>query len=166
MSNATAVRVFVPGLPQGKGRARTRVIHGKAGQAFATHYTPAKTRTYEGIIATAGTTAMNGLPPLDGGLVLEFRAVMPVPASWPEWKRAAALRGEIVPTTKPDLDNIEKALKDGFNGVVWKDDCQVVDVIKGKRYGEMLGITAVVTVYPAQAAQTAKKALLPMRAAA
>lgn len=160
------VRVFVPGLPQGKGRARTRVIAGKDGRAFATHYTPAKTRTYEGIIATAGSAAMNGAPLLAGALALEFVAVMQVPQSWPEWKRAAALRGEIAPTTKPDLDNIEKALKDGFNGVIWHDDCQVVGVSKAKKYGDVPGIAAVVSRHPAQAAQDAKKALLPLRAAA
>lgn len=158
----TPLRVFVPGLPQGKGRARTRVIVGKSGKAFAAHYTPEKTRTYEGVIATAGAAALNGAPLLAGPLHLEFTAVVLVPQSWPNWKREAALRGEVLPTTKPDLDNIEKALLDGFNTVIWTDDVQVVRVVKGKAYGATPGITCVVTAVPGQAAQTARKAATRM----
>ncbi len=42
-------------------------------------------------------------------------------------KRAvAAERGEIRPTTKPDLDNYLKAIKDALKGICWRDDSQVV----------------------------------------
>jgi Holliday junction resolvase RusA-like endonuclease len=152
----TPIRVFIPGVPQGKGRARTRVVHAN-GRAFAAHYTPAKTRTYEGVIATAGSTAMNGAPPMTCPVRLEIVAVVPVPASWPNWKRAAALRGDVLPTTKPDMDNVEKALLDGFNEVIWKDDVQVVRCVKEKRYGELPGVTVHVTPLEAQAAQEARK---------
>lgn len=151
------LRVFVPGLPQGKGRPRLRIVKGKGGQHFASAYTPAKTRTYEGIIATAGAAAMNGAAPMTGPLTLEFIAVLPVPQSWPNWKREAALRGEVLPTTKPDIDNLEKALLDGFNEIVWKDDVQVVRVVKDKRYGEVPGITVTVSARGGQAAQDARK---------
>lgn len=39
-----------------------------------------------------------------------------------------------MPTTKPDLDNLEKNIKDALNGVAWHDDAQVCDVTKKKRY--------------------------------
>lgn len=155
-----AVSIYVPGLPQGKGRARSRVVHAK-GRTFASHYTPAKTRTYEGVIATAASAAMNGRPPMVGPVLLNFVAVVPPPASWPAWKQAAALAGHVSPTTKPDLDNIEKALLDGFNAVVWRDDVQVVAVAKSKGYGQTPGIRAVVSPHPSQAAQDAKRALVP-----
>lgn len=152
------VKIFIPGVPQAKARPRLRIVKGKGGQAFASAYTPAKTRTYEGIIATAGAAAMNGLPPLSGPLRLEFTAILPVPASWPAWKRAAALRCEVYPTTKPDLDNVFKSLGDGLNAVAWKDDVQVVEVVARKYYGEIPGITATVLQLDGQAAQTARKA--------
>lgn len=151
-----SIGVFVPGLPQGKGRPRMRVIR-KGAHAFASAYTPAKTRTYEGIIATAGAAAMNGRAPLTVPVLLHFTAIVPVPQSWPAWKQEAALRGDVMPTTKPDMDNIEKALLDGFNEVVWKDDVQVVDVTKAKRYGQVPGITVTVTPHAAQSAQEARR---------
>lgn len=154
----TPVRVFIPGLPQGKGRPRLRVVTGKDGQAFASAYTPAKTRIYEGIIATAGSAAMNGAPPLQGPLMLAFVARLPVPQSWPSWKREAALLDSVLPTTKPDLDNLAKALLDGLNEVVWRDDVQVVEVRARKVYSETPGIDLEVTPLEAQAAQTARKA--------
>lgn len=152
----TALKVFIPGLPQGKGRARSRVVHA-GGRAFATHYTPAKTRAYEGVIAHAGAAAMNGAAPMTCPVLLHFVAILPVPQSWPAWKREAALAGGVMPTTKPDMDNVEKALLDGFNEVIWKDDVQVVDCTKSKRYGEVPGISVTITRHVAQSAQDARK---------
>ena len=65
---------------------------------------------------------------------------MSVPASWSKRKQAMALAGTVYPTSKPDIDNVEKILFDGLNGIVWKDDVQVVDVVKRKRYGATPGV--------------------------
>lgn len=43
----------------------------------------------------------------------------------------------LLPVTKPDLDNAEKAIKDAMNSIVWHDDCQVVKVTKEKIYGDV-----------------------------
>ena len=75
---------------------------------------------------------------------LEIRC--PVPASWSQKKQRQALLGEIYPTTKPDVDNVEKAVFDAINGVVWRDDVVVVDVVKRKRYSAHPGLS--VTVEP------------------
>lgn len=40
------------------------------------------------------------------------------------------------PTSRPDLDNYLKALLDAFNGVVLKDDSQVVEFFARKQYGD------------------------------
>lgn len=37
-------------------------------------------------------------------------------------------------TIKPDLDNIEKIVLDGLNGIAFKDDKQVIDSHTKKRY--------------------------------
>lgn len=39
---------------------------------------------------------------------------------------------------------MEKAIFDGMNGVVWKDDVQVVEVRKRKRYAETPGVVVIV----------------------
>jgi Holliday junction resolvase RusA-like endonuclease len=58
----------------------------------------------------------------------------PIPASWSLKKQAQAEAGLILPTTKPDTDNVVKAIFDACNGVVWRDDVQAVDLSLRKRY--------------------------------
>jgi Holliday junction resolvase RusA-like endonuclease len=120
----------VPGQPQGKGRAKIVKIGG-----FTVMATPAKTVAYEGLIAHAASLAMDGAALLDGAVAVDMRIDMQVPVSWSNRKRAAAIAGSVFPTTKPDADNVLKTL-DGLNGVVWRDDAQVVDVRVVKRYAE------------------------------
>ncbi len=75
--------------------------------------------------------------PLDGALLLGVKAYLPIPASKSKKWQAAAAQGIIRPTTKPDLDNILKHLKDCMNGVFWVDDKQIVGYLPetGKYYG-------------------------------
>jgi Holliday junction resolvase RusA-like endonuclease len=119
----------VPGQPQGKGRPRVGSIAGKARM-----FTPAKTVAYEGLIAHAAAAAMAGRPLIEGPVKVLLRIECQVPASWSGKKQRMALAGEVMPTTKPDADNVLKAVCDGCNGVVWKDDVQAVDIGICKRY--------------------------------
>lgn len=68
-----------------------------------------------------------------------------VPSSWPKTKKAQALAGTIRPTTKPDQDNVLKAIFDGLNGVAWRDDVQVVDITSRKRYAPLPGVYVEIT---------------------
>ena len=74
---------------------------------------------------------------------VEVRAYFPVPKTWPKWKKAAAHFGMICPTRKPDADNVLKAVLDGLNGVVYKDDAQVFETCISKLFEPE------VTEYPA-----------------
>lgn len=133
MTDQVTIRLL--GSPEGKGRPRFRVITPRAGKSFASVYTPKETRTYESALALAGKVAMRSRPPMEGPLDVEITAVMPVPASWSNKKRDAALAGTIWPTGKPDADNIMKML-DSLNKIVWADDSQIVHAVIIKRYGE------------------------------
>jgi len=43
--------------------------------------------------------------------------------------------------TKPDLDNLQKALYDACNGLIWWDDANIVEICHiSKRYGSRQGI--------------------------
>jgi Holliday junction resolvase RusA-like endonuclease len=75
-----------------------------------------------------------------------------VPASWSNKKRAKALAGEVMPTGKPDLDNLEKAILDGMNKIVFRDDAVVCDVIKRKRYAETPRVQVIVRELDAESA--------------
>jgi len=127
----TNIAFTVPGEPQGKGRSRIGRVGGHARM-----FTPAKTVAYEGLIAHAAHAAMRGTPPLEGDCRLEVDIVCSVPASWSAKKRARALAGGIRPAKKPDSDNVLKAVCDGLNGVVWRDDVQAVEGCWRKSYGE------------------------------
>ena len=137
----TNLAFTVPGIPQGKGRARV----GKVG-GYARMFTPAKTVAYEGMVAHAAALAMAGHALLEGACAVEMDIICPVPASWSKRKQAAALAGTIYPATKPDKDNVIKAVYDGMNGVVWRDDVQAVDGWQRKRYGAVPGVSVRVAV--------------------
>ncbi|MDR0478305.1 MAG: RusA family crossover junction endodeoxyribonuclease [Burkholderiaceae bacterium] len=119
----------IPGEPVAKGRPRSFVRGGHVG-----HYTPEKTARYENLVKLAAQQAMAGRSQQQGAVALTVRAYMGIPASWSLRKQKQAALGEITPTKRPDLDNIIKAIKDGCNGVAWRDDAQVVDVRASKRY--------------------------------
>ena len=129
----------VPGQPVGKGRPRI----GNVG-AHARMFTPAKTVSYEGLVAHAAHQAMQGRPLLQGAVRVLMHIDVQIPASWSKRKQAQAMTGEIRPTTKPDIDNIEKAIFDACNGVTWRDDVQVVEVSKAKRYSAAPGVRVVI----------------------
>jgi Holliday junction resolvase RusA-like endonuclease len=78
---------------------------------------------------------MRNMPPLGGPVEVVVEAFMMVPASWSLKKRLSAIAGQIKPITKPDLDNIVKAL-DGMNGIVVVDDSQIVKLTATKQYAE------------------------------
>ena len=124
-----AISFIVPGNPVGKGRPRV-ATRGR----FAQLYTPEKTASYESLVKLSGYRAMEGRQLILDAVAVSLEILVPIPASWSQKKRAQALAGLIHPTTKPDIDNVEKAIFDGLNGIAWKDDVQVVRVIKAKRY--------------------------------
>lgn len=124
------VQFHLTGQPQGKGRARAFVRGG-----HVAHYTPEKTRSYESMIRGAAMDAMGDREPMDMAVTVKLRAVFGIPASYSKAKRAAALSGALWPAKKPDLDNITKAWLDGMNGVVFRDDSQVVREEYSKVYG-------------------------------
>lgn len=131
-----SIAFTVPGVPVGKGRPRMG-----AGRM----YTPGKTVAYEGLIAHAAQQAMGSAAPVEFACQVQMIITIPVPASWSKKKQTAALAGQVMPTKKPDTDNVVKAVFDGMNGVVWRDDVQAVDLFVRKRYGALPGVQVRVT---------------------
>ena len=129
--NPPAATIVLPGPPRGKGRPRFRVMKG-----FAMAYTDATTRAYEARLAEAGRLVAADLgEPLEAALWVEVTAFMAIPASWSKKDRAAAAALELMPTTKPDADNFAKCV-DALNGIIWRDDAQIVRLIAQKFYSE------------------------------
>ena len=51
-----------------------------------------------------------------------------------------------LPAPRGDIDNYVKSVFDAFNGVVWEDDAQVVELRARKEYGPEAMISAFVQV--------------------
>lgn len=130
--------VALLGAPRGQGRPRFVKATGHA-------HKDAKTQRYEDNLGTVATRVMAGRKPLDEALTVYILAVFPVPRSWSRKKQAAALVGQIRPTSRPDADNLVKAALDSLNKIVWRDDALAVDVRCVKKYGEKPRLVVVVS---------------------
>jgi len=49
----------------------------------------------------------------------------------------------IYPTVRPDLDNLVKLVTDSGNGLIYKDDCQIIQITTSKQYGKIDSISIV-----------------------
>jgi Holliday junction resolvase RusA-like endonuclease len=119
----------IPGAPVAKGRPRMSTRGG-----FARAYTPAKTVNFEGRVGFAGSEHMDGRDPVEGPVVLTIEVRLPIPPSWSRKKQEEAASGNLRPCARPDVDNFAKAVLDGLNGIVWRDDAQVVELRASKHY--------------------------------
>jgi Holliday junction resolvase RusA-like endonuclease len=131
----TFVTISLPGQPRGKGRPR----FGKRG-SFVSVWTDPKTMEYENALKAVGLAAMRGSAPRETAISVNIIAAVEIPASWSRKKRQAAIAADIAPTGKPDYDNIAKIVGDALNGIVWKDDSQIVACTFVKFYSEMPGL--------------------------
>lgn len=123
------IRFSVPGEPVGKGRPRFT----KSGHT----YTPQKTRDYEEFIRNCfylqnGSMRFCENIPLN----ISIDACCAIPKNASKKKREAMINGQILPTKKPDVDNITKIVLDALNGVAYYDDKQIVAVRCVKFYGD------------------------------
>lgn len=131
------VTIIIDGEPVAKGRPR--ITQGRA-------VTPAKTRAYEAHVQMTARAGMRGKPPISGALRANIVIKVPIPASWPKRAKAEAEEGVMRPTSKPDIDNFQKSVLDGMNGIVFDDDSQIVEVTARKFYAQDPGV--IVTIAP------------------
>ena len=124
--------VWIPGEPKGKARPRFDRRSGRA-------YTPAATENAEAH-ARQCMMLQAGQPLLEGPLEVTMLATVGIPASWSKRKQQEARIGILRPTGKPDLDNSCKLACDAGNGILWRDDSQIVSLIISKAYGDRPGV--------------------------
>jgi Holliday junction resolvase RusA-like endonuclease len=101
---------------------------------FVSIYTPKETVDYEELVSAAAKRAMAGRAPLAGPVEILMELRMPIPVSWSKTKRVKASAGQVRATKKPDSGNVQKAIEDALNEIVYIDDSQIVVTTVRKVY--------------------------------
>ena len=66
---------------------------------------------------------------IEGAVNMSITYAFRRPQSLSKKERNEIDGGKTVPkTTKPDIDNLTKAILDALNGIAWKDDAQVTQI--------------------------------------
>lgn len=112
------IDLIIYGKPIGKGRPR----FGRTKSGKPVTYTPQETKNYEQTVATTAQVGMMGKMLLEGPVKVEIHAFF-----YHKTKTGSH-------ASRPDLDNIIKAILDGLNGVVFKDDACVAVLLASKSY--------------------------------
>ena len=118
----------------GKGRPR----YSKRGEYVHT-YTPKKTKDFEDAIRFEFMASTSDpMPVYDREVSLKAKVTIgcPIPKSYSKKKQALCRDRVLVPSKKPDIDNILKAVFDALNGYAFEDDVQIVKVYAEKMYAE------------------------------
>jgi Holliday junction resolvase RusA-like endonuclease len=123
---------FWAGQPRGQGRPRFNRQIGA--------YKSSEDKAYERALCMAYWEKHSGKRPLEGPLTIKITAVFPIPKSKPKREQELMRSGEIKPTCKPDMDNIQKSVLDALNKVAFPDDKAVTWLIGKKVYGDVPGI--------------------------
>jgi len=134
---SATLTVTIPGTLRGK--ARPRVM--KSGHA----YTPAATVSAEAWVKQCALDQVGQLC-LEGALRVEIAIASEIPASWPKKKQAGAIGGSVYPVGRPDIDNLQKTIFDALNGVLWRDDSQIVQLQARKFYASKAFTVLTVTL--------------------
>lgn len=130
------VSFVVKGLPRGKQRP---IFTRKSGRAR----TPDKTVAYEEEVRWSFLIAKKDQCPWAGeerivrdraAASVSIQLYYPVAKSTPRWRRELIKKELLLPTRKPDIDNVAKIILDGLNGLAYKDDAQVSFLLAHKNY--------------------------------
>lgn len=127
----------VYGEPQGKARPRFT----KTGRA----YTPKNTVEYENRVMDEYIKQGGIFFGKDRPVRMDIIAYFKIPKSVSKDKRNRMLQHEILPTKRPDADNVGKCIADGCNKVAFYDDSQIVSMSVKKLYGDVPRVEVQIT---------------------
>lgn len=131
---------FINGLPIPKGRARA-TARGK----YTILYTPTATREYEDYVAEVASKHIPKTGMIMGPITISLTFYMKAPKRY-------AKKTDTPHVTRPDVDNLAKAILDGLEGTMYKNDAQVTTLYAHKCYGDKLrvGVSISELVYETQ----------------
>lgn len=121
------VDFVIQGKVQAKQRPRFKRYSGKT-------YTPNETIAYENWVKTCYLEKYKDKELMEKPLRVTIKAYFEIPKSTSKKRKQQMMDNEILPMVKPDTDNIAKGVLDSLNGIAYKDDKQVVELIVNKFY--------------------------------
>ena len=140
---AKLVNFTIDGEPIGKGRPRFSTYNG-----FVRTHTPKETMNYETKVVFSYRSNNDGMAFEPNDMIhAKIVAYYLIPKGHYRFhkktnttdldpKGQEMLSGRLLPTKKPDCDNIAKIVLDALNGIAYHDDSQVVELMVQKRYSE------------------------------
>lgn len=130
------VSFTVPGKAEPAGSKRA-FVNKHTGRASVTDAN-AKAKPWQAVVRSFASDAYSG-DLLSGPLRLSLVFYVPRPdGHFGTGRNAGRLKqsARLHPTIKPDVLKLARAVEDALTGIVWRDDCQIVDEYLAKRYGE------------------------------
>lgn len=122
------IQFTVYGPIKGKGRPRSfRMKNGAIGT-----YTPRETAAFEERIRTIAAEHKPTMP-IEGPVHLKLECYFLIPKSKRKKNKVLQPKRHI---TKPDIDNVLKAVVDSLNRLIYYDDAQICFCIVSKEYVE------------------------------
>ena len=105
-------------------------------------YTPKESLAYETEVANMAKSAMGSSEALETPVAVYIYINYAVPPSYSKKRREACLNGSERPTgaNLGDIDNVAKQILDACNGIVYKDDRQVVSLHVTKRFDTIASV--------------------------
>jgi len=123
------IRITVPGEPRPWSAAKI-VRRGK----FAQGVSPDAMKDAQADVRFQAMRAMEGCELLQGTVALNVKVYRSKGMPKSKIGAAEAEAGIRRPVTRPDLDNMLKLVGDSLNGIVYRDDAQVVQMVGAKMW--------------------------------
>lgn len=111
-----------------KARAKYNRYGGSYGKAFERQV------KYENHVK--GSLIEQNAKPLKNAVRMRIDIYKGYLKSWTKKQLKQAKNGELQPVKRPDVDNYTKSILDGANGLLYKDDSQIVSLLTNKHYDE------------------------------
>lgn len=121
-------------------QARPRVVRTKTG---VRGIDPAKSKNYKAWVKFCALNAFRKLETKEpkklmaAPLKVKLLIYRSIPRSDSNKLKTQKQNNDVLPTVKPDIDNVFKAVTDALTGIIWQDDKQIVNAEIAKRYSSM-----------------------------
>lgn len=123
------------------GQGRPGVVMWKG---FPRFYDPRTSAKWKKVVAQHAKIIMKGRKPFDGPISVDINFRFNAPKKFKKAERERMEKEMVLHTSKPDIDNLVKAVFDGMNGICFVDDTQVYRVSSIKLYAIRPGVDIII----------------------